>query len=425
MSPDERELIVVSIQGRGLGLAADFAKKGRKVLYLDLTQQMGVWPPEDQEGPFGFFRSERYSQSSLERLNQEDPFLTVEGGWTFWPEEGPLEMRGANALYRLKKMAWKEEWIQSLSNEKPFVEPLRDPVGPFLWPLRSAHILGSTVDPEDFGLQKSPRKLPLGLDFAVRLSSRTGAEKSHEWLRSLGAEVNTSSEILDLALEGTLWTGFEVKGKFSGLARAPSFVWALSSLETEFYNPKLWEKIFNKESLDPIWSWVRFRGRVEQHPWVKQLPLHFVMVRDVDSPWARENSVLVQRTAVPEQMDYWIKIPTLQRFNKEYLDRLGEKLRLFWLEKVPLSELQWLSYPQEYYYTYEELGPSPFPVFEGTKKKKFKRLHRAKNAWTISPEQLDQYSWENLFEVQTQVGQQLETYLVERQKKLDRGAKHD
>lgn len=403
------DVFIVSIQGRGHGLAAELRRRGLQVSLIDLTSQMGVWPAEDHEGPFGFFKTDSFSSTFLERLNKEDPYQLVERGWTFWTQAGPLEMRGPATQYLLKKWGWKEDWTASLSNDKPsmnFFDRKRG-LGP-LWPLAMAHVLANTYDLKSVDAAESRQKMPLTADFMMRFSTRNGHEKSLKWLKELDIQVWTKAEILDLADQGfSQWSGFEFKGELSGLHKARSFVWCLTSEETQFYSEKLKNKIYKNHKQDPMWCWVRYRARLTQVPEVQVLPLHFVMIGDVDSPWTHDNVIICQRTAALDQFDFWLKIPSLQRFNKEYLTHLWNKIESRWHQRIPRSQPSLVSHPQEFYYTYEELGPSPFPLFEKKKWLQHEKWKPAKNVQLHSPEQWNSYSWESIFAQQQQVGQQI------------------
>jgi hypothetical protein len=403
------DVIIVSIRGRGHGLAAELKRRGLEITVIDLTGQVGLWPGEDQEGPFGFFKSETFSTTFLESLHEEDPYQQLERGFTFWTHKGPLELKGPVTRTLLLKAGWKEEWIGSLSNEKPSLGffDSRQGLGN-LWPLAMAHVLAKTYDLKATEASLAERKLPLAADFSVRFSTRQGLEKSIRWLIQMGIQVFSKAQILDLSQESvSRWDGFEFKGELSGIQKAPRFVWALTSEETKFYSQKLFSKIYKNQNAEPQWCWVRYRGRLPEIPLVQVLPLHFVMVRDPDSPWTHDNLIIVQRTSSRDQFDFWVKIPSLQRFNKEYLTRMWEKIIQRWTEKNIQITPNLVSHPQEYYYTYEELGPSPFPIFERKTWQKYSLIKPAKNARFHTPEQWDSYSWVSQFEIQQKIGQDI------------------
>ena len=94
-------IILVSAFGRGHWLAAALAGEGIKTTLVDVTAKLGVWPSEDIEGPFGFFRNERISDSQVERLYAEDPFQEATNGFTLWLPEGPIEFKGPLTKFKI------------------------------------------------------------------------------------------------------------------------------------------------------------------------------------------------------------------------------------------------------------------------------------------------------------------------------------
>ena len=55
-------VVLVSAFGRGHWLAANLVAEGIPVDLIDVTERMGVWPVEDTEGPFGFFKNEKVQE---------------------------------------------------------------------------------------------------------------------------------------------------------------------------------------------------------------------------------------------------------------------------------------------------------------------------------------------------------------------------
>ncbi|MEN0057436.1 MAG: hypothetical protein AAGB31_01270, partial [Bdellovibrio sp.] len=94
-------VILISAFGRGHWLAAALAQEGIKTTLVDVSSKLGVWPAEDIEGPFGFFRNERISESQLERLYADDPYDEVPNGFSLWLKKGPLEMKGPLTKYKI------------------------------------------------------------------------------------------------------------------------------------------------------------------------------------------------------------------------------------------------------------------------------------------------------------------------------------
>ena len=107
--------------------------------------------------------------------------------------------------------------------------------------------------------------------------------------------------------------------------------------------------------------------------------------------------LVLQRTPLADQFDAWMRIPTVQRFNKEYLTLRSFRMKKQLLDRMSLSDPNVLNFPQEYYYTYAQLGAPRFPVFNANQdgargKENYSNIH------LDGPEIWPQYLWEDYFE---------------------------
>jgi hypothetical protein len=121
------------------------------------------------------------------------------------------------------------------------------------------------------------------------------------------------------------------------------------------------------------------------------------MLRQVDAPWTHENLMVILATGSLDQYDVWVKAPTVQRFNKDYLVGLGDKIMQTIYYKMGEVGCRMLSYPQEYYYTYSQIGAPRFPVFEEgvsipASESPFK------NVYGMSPEHWSAMHWQGQFQ---------------------------
>lgn len=376
------------------------------MVLVELTSKLGVWPPEDLEGPFGFFSPEEMSDSQSERVYAEDSFESVDQGFTLWLPDGPLEMKSALTPYRLKKKEQNKVVTEALLVGKPGFKNL-----PGLqkwatenfkksWILHLAHHWAATTYVPSTRASLSGRALKLMSPFSVRKATRVGQQKVAEWLNSKKIEVHHDTEILDLSFQAkNLISGIEIHGARSGLVHVHQVVWMLSSEESYFVAPKIAKRLFPVGAVEPEWCWVRYRLKLAECPERNSLPLHMVVLGQVMEPWTHQNLMTMQRTALEDQFDVWIRIPNVQRFNKEYLRIRGEKILEILRQRLPLALPEIQSYPQEFYYTYSQIGPSPFPVYgEGEHSRRHKKSFQ--NVFLDSAEIWKNYSWEDQFENQ-------------------------
>lgn len=400
-------VLIVSAYGRGSWLAAELQHENIPVVLIDVTAKLGVWPAEDIEGPFGFFRSEEMKDSQSERIFSEDAFESVDQGFTIWLPDGPLELKSSLTDYRLAKHKQNKEVCNALMSGKANYKNLAG-IQKWAsenfkksWIMHLAHQWGATTYVPSTRASLSGRALKLMNPFSIRKATRAGQQKSNEWLKDKSVEVYQQTEILDLSFENKKKiSGIEIHGGRSGLMHVQQLVWMLSSEESFFVAPKIAKSLFPEGALEPEWCWVRYRLKMSGCPERDALPLHVLLVDQITSPWTHQNLMVVQRTASDDQFDIWIRIPNVQRFNKEYLRIRGEKLMEILGKRMPLVLPEIQSYPQEFYYTYSQIGPSSFPVY-GQGGEGRRRKIGFSNVYLDSPETWKNFSWDEQFESQS------------------------
>lgn len=410
-------VILISAFGRGHWLAAALAKEGIKTTLVDVSSKLGVWPSEDVEGPFGFFRNEKISESQMERLYSDDPYEEVPNGFTLWLKEGPFECKGPNTKFKMDKSSLSphvKDLLSGSAKNKALYKNLDAFDFDKSWLLHLAHQMAGTTYKPNALSARAGEALPLFSSFLVRQATRTGLEKSLEWLATKGVEVLRPHQIVDASFGGgKSITGLELSGEQQGLFRLEQIVWMLTSEESYFLNERLGKYFFPEGPLEPEWSWVRYRVSLQQCFERDHLPTHTLVVDDLDSPWTHENMMVLQRTTLVDQFDVWMRIPTVQRFNKEYLTVRSQRMKTHLLERMSLAEPQVLSFPQEYYYTYAQLGASRFPVFsEKQDSRRGKVLYS--NLHLDGPEEWPHYSWGSYFERHEMILSQLTNWWKEK-----------
>ena len=392
-------IVIVSTFGRGHWLAAALAQEGIKTTLLDVSSKLGVWPTEDLEGPFGFFRNERISESQMERLYSDDAFEELQNGFTMWLNEGPIEFKGPLTKFKIENAKLSSHVTDLMMASAPdkshraLYKNLSSLTFDQSWLLHFAHQwAGTTYLPNALGANEG-EALPLFSSFLVRQATRAGLEKSLQWLKTKGVEVLQPQQIVDASFgAGKTVTGLEIAGENQGLYKLEQLVWMLTSEETYFLNDRLGKYFFPEGPLESEWCWVRYRVSLQDCLERNSLPLHTAMIDDLGSPWTHENSMILQRTSLPDQFDAWMRIPTVQRFNKEYLTNKAARMSAIISRRISLADPLVLSYPQEYYYTYAQLGAPRFPVFSVKHNARRGRVVFG-NLHLDGPEEWPHYAW--------------------------------
>ncbi|MFN8944659.1 MAG: hypothetical protein ACK5WZ_08545, partial [Pseudobdellovibrionaceae bacterium] len=70
MSQMDFDVTIVSCFDRSYWLALELQSRGMRVCFIDVTEDMGLWPPEDIEGPFGYFAQEKTPSSYLQIMDR-------------------------------------------------------------------------------------------------------------------------------------------------------------------------------------------------------------------------------------------------------------------------------------------------------------------------------------------------------------------
>ena len=410
-------VLIVSAFGRGHWLAVDLVRQGLSVQLLDVTESLGKWIPEDVEGPFGIFQSEKIKESQWERILEDDPPLMVARGFTIWLEDGPVELKGSTTRHRLEKLniddvqqafinagstAWTTDQEKyNKIKDKPFIQA---------WLTRLSMLFSSNLDYMPTQKFKTDQTLPLLSNFFIRQATRVGHKKSLDWCRRNGVQVLSEVQVVDLAIaeKGNLKSVFykNIHSEKTEQIEAEQFIWCLTGEETGMLGVRLQSVLFPNGVIEPEWIWTRYRIKLQESVEREQLPLHCLIISDLSLPWVHENFMVLVRTASLEKFDIWLKIPNLQRFNKEYLKSRGQKMLNEISNKIPISKPEILEYPLGYELTYKETGPSRNPIFGSEKNR---RIHRRqfKNIQYHSIEDSDLLGWEGQLKVDHQVEAQI------------------
>ncbi len=372
------QVLIVSIFGRGHWLAAKLQKEKIPVQLIDISHLMGPWPPEDIAGPFGFFKSEYLDDLEVETVFSEDPYESNPSGFTLLLEDGPLELHGPLTSFRLQTLgipAFVErslhlspKQLQSMAGglQKEFSGLSFEKA----WLGHLAFALAASRSDSDDPvcgnfLNSNLEPVPLFSTHYTRLASRNSLDRSLEWLKNQGVQVLKGSRPVDFSMASNkcLVNGIEFEGE--GITSLSKLIWCLSHEETFFLAPKIAPLIYASKNQESEWSWVRYRVQLSKSLECDLLPPHFCMIGELGAQWTHSNLISILRTGAPEQFDVWLKLPTLQRFNKEYLNMEGAKVTDQLTKKLGGVACQVVSYPQEYYYTYSQIGAPRFPVYPG------------------------------------------------------------
>lgn len=420
---NESHSIVVSAFGRGHWLAAELVRRGLPASLIDVTESLGRWTPDDWEGPFGFFRHDDLLPSQMERLAEDEPLEELKGGFCLWLKSGPLEMKSSLTKHRLSSLGLSpavEDYLMNFKLKSSRVHELDFKEN---WLARFAVQLNSPIY-FDHG-QNLQKQTPMNLysPFSVRQATRPGFDKSLAWCKNIGVKVFEKAEVHDFSLGDKGVVALEVKAETTELVRGDQVIWMLSSEETEYMNSKLMNYVFPKGSIEPEWCWVRYRCKLTASPVLHELPIHAVIIGELEFAWAHENLLILQKTISADQYDLWFRVPNTQRFQMNYHKDVIEKAMTLLQKNIPLVQIEIVSYPQEYQYSYDEVGPSRFPLFSERDLKKLV-TGKSKNIYYDGPEFWPYLGWNGQLRNQQQIVEKIHEQWLKaeelRKKKGDR-----
>jgi len=418
-----KQVALVSAFGRGNWLASELKSMGYSVHLLDVTSNLGRWTPEDREGPFGFYHTKDLRASQLERIVEEDYLDEVKQGLTLLLKRGPLELKSQLNFFWLENLNVSQELrnyvfsYASLSSEKR-KKLLAEVTGkPFAetWFLNLAHQLASNVYKSNEESYQYGEPTPCFSTLSVRRASRRGYDKSLEWCESKGISVYRKASIKDISIDKKHCIDIEYQSEKSGALTCDHYIWMLSSEETEYLNPKISRELFPSGVLKSEWTWTRYRFNFSEGSYLQSLPQYFVIIEDLNLPWTHENLCIVEQTVKETVFDIWVRIPTIHRFQKSYIEELSEKVSRLITDKLPYSSPQLLDPPQEYLYNFNELGPGVFPVYNDEEFEAFKP-RSIKNMFFNGPEKYSQFTWNNIFKSQEKI---LDYFVLQKQKEVE------
>lgn len=369
MSVLQTPVLIVSAFGRGHGLAIELAQNEIPVALLDVSPHLGDVSAEDDEGPFGFF-SQGLLHTESQRLLEDHPPLLQVNGFTWMLPTGPFEMRGPlTNLHRetlgIPPIVW--GWLTEKGPAAKEMQFLLNGSFDNTWLYHLTRSFHSNFWSPNYRAGIVEGALPFAGDFFTRSMSRAGMKKSFEALERAGVKARSGALVVDAArTSNTQLRGVEVRFHGSDTAElfeAEQFVWFLSGEETEKLSPRLQEKIF-PNIVRPTGTWMRARIKIPNVPQREALPLHSTWVKDISLPWTHENLFVLIRTANPESFDIWFRIPEVYRFQRDYVLRHVELIRLQLESRLSLFGLEVQDLPVTVTKSAQEVGPSRHPLFD-------------------------------------------------------------
>jgi len=349
------DVIIVSVDTRGLSLARTLALQGWKTVVIELSGSSFNSEIEwgDRLGPFLPWETE-----GSEAVDKDGRPLRTEHA-SVWLESGPVAFGGRRASAGASHLRIR----YGINGDSTSAESLEKG-----WPTALARSLVSSrlSSREKFlhntgarFLSKTDFKLPWEEPIKKSVSADAIARARRESASGAGVRILEAEQISAIRLSDGRVDRVEFKtvaGTY--VERTRSLVWMISEEESsriEFVGPDVpLEELFEKGSSEPLMAWWRNRLAVRgmknsserSLTRVPHTPPHVVVIGSIERPWTHDNVVLLDAVEQTPQMrvfDVWTRIPYWARVDHVYRDEQRLLVQSLLSDRFVGCELIWVS----------------------------------------------------------------------------------
>lgn len=415
-SAPQTDAVIISAYGRGNWLASELSSRGWRVTLIDVTESLGPWEPEDAEGPFGLLETSDLFPSQKTRLLEEEEMAIASSGFSIWLKSGVIECRSELSSHHLDEQGIPkavESYLRCPGLPDRDSEKMRRALLPLPfqknWLAHFAHQLSSVVYEENHRALENGVAAPLFAPFSIRQVSANARNKGFRVLQACGVRIRQKAKVSDIRLLGRAVEVMEVQDDQSGVERGRTYVWMLSSAESERLSSHVAKVLFAKGSIEPDWFWARYRVNFEgTKEWMDdQVPVHTTLIRDQYLPWTHTNVIVLRKRAEKSSYDAWVRLPKRARGDAEYLAKIRQEIESELFARMPLFRPKAVGLPTEARAAGDILGPSPMPVFSPKEKRRLDTL-RLSNLFYCGPEHWDFLDWTGQYRAQNKILTKLE-----------------
>lgn len=388
----QSDVLVVGAFERGWYVASSLAREGMKVTYVDVTASLGKFSTDEIRTPYGFFRPT--DEQILEFLSHFE-LRASERGLAYLLEDGPVELGSPLTVHRFRDIV------------------KRVP--------RSEDVFG------DYGSNLFDGLRPLGSSDAFLFPNRifyepffTVAElrKGHAHMRKAGVRMMESTQVVDVSLRRGAIEGVEVRGETSAFLTSSRLLWTLNDHESVTLLGDRVDKLRSRQVLEPDWLWVSYE--FEWSPPNSMVPNYLLVVSDLDLPWCHDNYLILDRSeeeTASRRDTVWARIPINQRFQKSYLEDLGNQILKTLQRRFRTDRFALVGYPEEMTKDRAEKGTVRFGLDspQGRAQRGYKNI---RGFFDLSPFSMDSETWDLRLETELRLGKRIyHDWLIEQTRK--------
>lgn len=315
------DVIILNAYHRGDWLVEQYKGTQYAVETLDISDIVGPRDEVDLHGPFGLFTGT--DAETEEWLSRHREVEMQKDGWVLWTDQGTFQSKGLFRGYQTQLFGEMADTVLKswLSTTDRPAQMLR--TQPALLPqTENGYILS-----KKFLTNPEKRRTVKGTDaFSV---TSTPSSKTVKW----NENVFEAHYVVSFMLPHEL------------MARAPLGL----------------NQLLTSEPLKPRLCWQRARFRLETSFNLNSLPKQLTMVSRINDPWFEENMLVVQKTAVENELDIWFRTWYDVHKEKKYFSGLQKRLQNTLLAKFTDGVVTCIQAPLE---TTEKIAHSLYPVYD-------------------------------------------------------------
>lgn len=394
-----KKIGIVSGGGRGAILALELVQLGFEVSFLDVTKFLGPSPPEETQGPFGYFDPKNFSETQKALLDERGFLQTSRWGFSFLGGKRPYHLKGPLTSFYLKKGFLRERTEDGKIPEGSFEKN---------WPF---HLFAQSFSThfEEHPLKDPQIPFSFLSDYSFLRVNRSSLIRTVEFLKEKGIEVY-EEEFVSLGFEKKSLKSIYLPSR---KLVADHWVWTLTGEEIHSISSSVGSFLYPQGAPQSKWSWILWRFFLDGE-WVSHLPYQFLVLFDPFLPWTHENLCWMQKSEKKGEICAWMRVPSSKRFNTQYLDDLLFKVQGKLKQRIPGFFIKKVQKPQEYLYHDRSWAPF-FPLYEKKDCEK-KRPGEFKNVSFENFETRSFYRWEYKPEEVHLVVKSIEKKLLEKRK---------
>jgi len=389
------DVVFVSAYGRHNWLVRELDRNQWRVAHIDIGSLLGEWSEDDVRNPFGLAKTSGLNSEQFAYWQALSGGQKISNGLSILFDSGPFEGSGplTDFLQASKQIPSEVTVCLRQVGEDDILKRwgLKSLKFEDIWMLNLSQQLSSTLFSEnaysgeisgclpifsemykDFSSSemRNPGQFFKNLELVTNFEAThlSGIRKSPDGFFEIDLAYNLEKHLarrktnLETSGEGVSAKSFQAqKPAVDHKLKTRVLVWGLSSAESEFLSHDVARFLYSTQNLEAKWSWQRFSFNGPSEI-LELWPTQFYMLKNLRLPWTHDNLCLISQKA-RSGFDVWMRIPSIFRFNLDYISELAMQFTKRLGEKFLSEDFACVDLPIETKLGKERLGPPRWPVY--------------------------------------------------------------